>query len=188
MHPDSSRNKRLLLYTCHIIFRSVVLPFVCTLPVWKLALRMQAFSGERLFSKPIGMPSLLERSVIGEIYKFGEGFEQQWNRMNQCEEKYDNILFSSPYWKHSSPMLLVAFYIEGGVNLKVRGLTGTKGGWRHRNAKIWGKKGRFCKNLAKIGGLQPPSPPGSAAHVLASPKTIKLTIYVSWGRNLFRAE
>ena len=46
------------------------------------------------------------------------------------------------------------------MNLKVRGLTGTWGGWRHRNARIWGKKGRFCKNLAKTGGAAP----GSAAH------------------------
>ena len=27
-------------------------------------------------------------------------------------------------------------------------------GCRHRNAKIWDKKGRFCKNLAKTEGLQ----------------------------------
>ena len=33
------------------------------------------------------------------------------------------------------------------------GLTGTWGGCRRRNAKIWGKNGRFCKNLAKTGGL-----------------------------------
>ena len=52
--------------------------------------------------------------------------------------------------------------IDGGVNLKVRRLTGTWGGCRHRNAKIWGKKGRFCENLAKTGGAT--APPGSAAH------------------------
>ena len=35
-----------------------------------------------------------------------------------------------------------------------------------RNAKIWGKKGRFCKKLAKTGGGGlAPQIPGSAAHV-----------------------
>ena len=55
-------------------------------------------------------------------------------------------------------------FIGGGVNLKVRGLTGTWGGCRHRNAKIWGKKGRFCKNLATTGRAIAPQPPGCAAY------------------------
>ena len=63
------------------------------------------------------------------------------------------------------------------MNLKVWGLTGTWRGCRHRNAQIWGKKGRFCKNLAKTGGYSPQPPQlhclclggdSNSAHILAS--------------------
>ena len=33
VHLSSSKNKSLLLYTCHLIFRSIVSAIVCTLPV-----------------------------------------------------------------------------------------------------------------------------------------------------------
>ena len=44
-----------------------------------------------------------------------------------------------------------------GVNLEVRGLTEKWGGWRHRTAKIWGKKGDFAKILHELGGQSPPA-------------------------------
>ena len=87
-----------------------------------------------------------------------------------CQHRWKSIIFHYFGLYHvtcGQPFDLPCSCIDGGVNLKVRGLTGTWKGCRHRNAKIWGKKGRFCENLAKTGGgLQPPSPPGSAAHVM----------------------
>ena len=76
--------------------------------------------------------------------------------------------------KCTSQMRSQSQFIDGGVNLKVRGLTGTWGGCRHRNAKIWGKKGRFCKNLAKTGGLQPPPPPAPRLRRPCSWEMIKI--------------
>ena len=43
--------------------------------------------------------------------------------------------------------------IDGGSEFKSVGASWKARGWRHRNDKIWGEKGRFCKNLAKTGRL-----------------------------------
>ena len=54
-------------------------------------------------------------------------------------------------------------FIDGGVNLKVWGLTGTWGAVGIEMPKFEGKKGDFAKICKNWGGLQPP-PPGSAVH------------------------
>ena len=79
-------------------------------------------------------------------------------------------LFSIKSHVNSRQLLWQIYCIDGGVNLKVRGLTGTWGECRHRNAKIWGKKGRFCTNLAKTGEAPTALPPmyWSFRHILFS--------------------
>ena len=86
--------------------------------------------------------------------------------------------------------------IDGGVNLKVRGPTGKWGGCGLRNAKIWSKKGRFCKNLVKIqnlGGTAPsPAPPSMLKHIsFGGHQTIgvqSFTCFVQMHNNLMFSE
>ena len=55
--------------------------------------------------------------------------------------------------------------MDGGVNLKVRGLTGTWGPVGIEMPKFEAKKGDFAKIWQKLGGGgYSPSPPGSAVH------------------------
>ena len=58
------------------------------------------------------------------------------------------------------------FFRDNGVNLKVWVLTKKWGGWRHRIAKLWGKKGDFSKSLQRMGGKNP-QPHGSDVPVFA---------------------
>ena len=51
------------------------------------------------------------------------------------------------------------FVIDGGVNLKVRGLTGTWGAVGIEMSKFEAKKGDFAKLWNKLGGYSPPAPP-----------------------------
>ena len=107
---------------------------------------------------------------IGEHYKLilwtvFSSVQQTQPKLSQlsCQHRWKSIIFHYFGLYHvtcGQPFDLPCSCIVGGVNLKVRGLTGTWGGCRHRNAKIWGKKERFCENLANC------SPPGSAAHVM----------------------
>ena len=107
---------------------------------------------------------------IGEHYKLilwtvFSSVQQTQPKLSQlsCQHRWKSIIFHYFGLYHvtcGQPFHLPCSCIDGGVNLKVRGLTATWGGCRHRNAKIWGKKGRFCENLAKTGGggYSPPAP------------------------------
>ena len=53
VHPGNQKNQRLLLDPYHLMPRSIVLAFVCTLPVSE-TLRRQAFNRKRLASKSLG--------------------------------------------------------------------------------------------------------------------------------------
>ena len=54
--------------------------------------------------------------------------------------------------------LLIRDSMNGGVNLKVRGLTGTWGAVGIEMPKFEAKKGDFAKIWQKLGRLQPPGP------------------------------
>ena len=54
VHPSNSKNKCLLLDSCHLTFCSIVPTFVCNLPVWKSLLKRQALSRKHLISKLMG--------------------------------------------------------------------------------------------------------------------------------------
>ena len=96
-----------------------------------------------------------------------------------CQHRWKSIIFHYFGLYHvtcGQPFDLPCSCIDGGVNLKVRGLTGTWKGCRHRNAKIWGKKGRFCENLAKPGG-------GATA---PQPPRLRRPCHVAWCRVKYR--